>query len=188
MLISEVGNSPARVDQRTKKESDGAGGLVEKQVRFPVWFEPVANGGTPMCQALGQAKSLVENWVSQHPDCFPPIVIHITDGESTDGDPASAADEIRRVRSSDGEVLLFNVHCSSQTAQPIVFASSEVGLPDQYAQRLFRMSSPLTARMMSLAHGEGIATTEGARGFVFNAGLVEVIKALDIGTRPSDLR
>src|SRR5260221_9378773 len=33
--ISEVGNSPARVDQRSKKISDGAGGLVDQQVRFP---------------------------------------------------------------------------------------------------------------------------------------------------------
>ncbi len=41
--ISEVGNCPARVEQRTKKTPDGAGGLVEQQVRFPIWFEPVAN-------------------------------------------------------------------------------------------------------------------------------------------------
>src|SRR5882724_9352666 len=50
--ISEVGNGPARVEQRNKKVPDGAGGLVDQQVRFPVWFEATANGGTPMRQAL----------------------------------------------------------------------------------------------------------------------------------------
>ena len=91
--ISEVGNSPARVDQRKKQVPDGAGGLVEQQVRFPVWFEPVANGGTPMCQAFAQAKAIIEGWLNQHPNCFPPIVINITDGEATDGNPSAAADE-----------------------------------------------------------------------------------------------
>jgi hypothetical protein len=186
--ISEVGNSPARVEQRTKKVADGAGGLVEQSVRFPIWFEPVANGGTPMCQALAQAKAIADGWVTQHPNCFPPIVIHITDGESTDGDPTSAAEQLRKVKSSDGEVLLFNVHCSSQKAQPIVFPNTEAGLPDQYAQQLFRMSSNLPPQMASVAKAEGLSASEGARGFVFNAGMVEVIKALDIGTRPSALR
>jgi hypothetical protein len=68
--ISEVGNSPARIEQRNKKTPDGAGGLVEESVRFPIWFEPVAKGATPMNQALGQAKSVIETWLSQHPDCF----------------------------------------------------------------------------------------------------------------------
>lgn len=186
--ISEVGNSPARVEQRDKKVPDGAGGLVDQPVRFPIWFEPVASGGTPMNQALGQAKSVVENWISQHPNCYPPIVINITDGEATDGDPTTSADDIRKLKTGDGEVLLFNIHCSSQRAQAIVFPSSDTGLPDQYAQQLFRISSALPAGMASTARNEGLNVTEGARGFVFNAGMVEVIKALDIGTRPSALR
>ena len=68
---------------------DGAGGIVEQSVRIPVWFEPVADGGTPMCQAAGEAKRIIEGWIAEHPDSFPPIVIHITDGESTDGNPTS---------------------------------------------------------------------------------------------------
>lgn len=129
---------------------------------------------------------MVETWLSQHPNSFPSIVINITDGEATDGDPTNSADQIRSLRSSDGEVLLFNIHCSSQRAQPIVFPTSDAGLPDQYARQLFRMSSALPPQMIAVASQEGLTTGEGARGFVFNAGMVEVIKALDIGTRPSD--
>jgi len=186
--ISEVGNSPARIDQRNKKVSDGAGGLVDQQVRFPVWFETVANGGTPMRQALGEAKTVVEGWLNQHPNCFPPIVINITDGEATDGDASSAADEIRKLKSNDGEVLLFNVHLSSQRAAASEYPASEAGLPDQFAQQLFRMSSPLPGYMIDIAKKEGMNVGEGSRGFVFNADMVAVIKFLDIGTRPSALR
>src|SRR5215210_233912 len=35
--ISEVANTPARIEERTKKVDDGAGGLVEQTIKFPVW-------------------------------------------------------------------------------------------------------------------------------------------------------
>jgi hypothetical protein len=186
--ISEVANAPARVEQRNKKISDGAGGLVDQQVRFPVWFEATNNNGTPMRQALGAAKTIVEGWLAQRANCFPPIVINITDGESTDGDPTTAADEIRNLKSSDGEVLLFNIHLSAQKGAAIEYPNSESGLPDQFAQQLFRMSSVLPAYMLNIAKKEGMNAGEGSRGFVFNADMVAVIKFLDIGTRPSALR
>lgn len=186
--ISEVGNSPARVEQRNKKVPDGAGGIIDQPIRFPVWFEPVANGATPMSQALGQAKTIVENWLSAHPNCFPPIVINITDGEATDGDPTGAAAEIRNLKSSDGEVLLFNVHLSSQRGAQIEYPSNSETLPDKFAQQLFQMSSLLPESMLNLAKKESMNAGEGSRGFVFNADMVAVIKFLDIGTRPSALR
>lgn len=161
---------------------------MDQPVRFPVWFEPTANGGTPMCQVLGMAKTLLEGWLAQHPNCFPPIVINITDGEATDGNPTLAAESIRKLRSNDGEVLLFNLHLSSQRAAAIEYPSSETGLPDQFAQQLFRMSSLLPDYMLSIARAEGMSVSEGSRGFVFNADMVAVIKFLDIGTRPSALR
>ncbi len=53
--ISEIADNPARLDERAKKVPDGAGGLVEQLIRIPVWFDPVANGGTPMCHAAEDA-------------------------------------------------------------------------------------------------------------------------------------
>lgn len=54
--LSEVADNPARVDERTKKVPDGAGGLVETSVNFPLWMDPVAHGGTPMNRALQYAE------------------------------------------------------------------------------------------------------------------------------------
>jgi hypothetical protein len=167
---------------------DGVGGLVDQTIKFPIWFDPIANGGTPMCQALSCAQSILSGWLTKYPDCFPPIAINITDGESTDGDPTSAANGIKSLASSDGNVLLFNVHLSLQMATPVEFPDSEAGLPDQYAQLLFRISSPLPDYMRSIAQQEGIAVSDGTRGFIFNGDMVSVIRFLDIGTRPSNLR
>jgi uncharacterized protein YegL len=167
---------------------DGAGGLVEQPIRFPVWFDPMAHGATPMCQALTLAHEVLARWLPQHPNSFPPIVINITDGEATDGSPAAAAAALRELASSDGNVLLFNIHLSSKGARPIEFPDSAANLPDQYAKQMYELSSTLTPTMAAIAQGEGYAVGEASRGFVFNADMVSVIKFLDIGTRPSNLR
>jgi hypothetical protein len=186
--ISEIADHPARVEERSKKVDDGAGGLVDQTVKFPVWFDPNARGGTPMCDALARAEHILADWIAQHPSSFPPIVINVTDGESTDGDPTAPAERIQSLATDDGNALLFNVHLSSHRAAPIEFPDSESGLPDQYAQLLFRNSSLLPDYMRRVAQQEGYAVSDGSRGFVFNGDMVSVIRFLDIGTRPSNLR
>lgn len=188
VTISDIGNSPARVETRVKKVDDGAGGIMNQNIKFPVWIDPVCTGGTPMCDALKRAKDILSEWISYHPNCYPPIVMNITDGESTDGDPSYMADQIKSMYSSDGNILLFNLHISSSLHQPIEYASSENGLPDDYAKLLFHMSSPLPDHMWVMVQEEGLTLEDSPRGFVFNADLVSVIRFLDIGTRPSNLR
>jgi hypothetical protein len=180
--ISEIAQKPLRVETRTRKVDDGAGGLVSQTVKFPVWFEALAKGKTPMCAALDLAWSIVNDFVMDHRGCYPPMVINITDGEATDGDPRPHAAMIRELSSEDGNVLLFNLHLSSRAEAPIQFPAAEAGLPDDFARRLFRMSSPLPPMMVKAAQGEH-RLSDGAAGFVFNADLVSVIEFLDIGTR-----
>jgi uncharacterized protein YegL len=187
--ISEIANSPSRVEERTKRVDDGAGGLVDQKVRFPIWFDPTSGGGTPMCQALGHAKGMVQKWLGQHSNAFPPVVIHITDGESTDGDPSQTMRDLTALSSADGNVLLFNLHLSSNpSAVSTAFPDSPTQLPDQFSRMLFDGASFLTSFMRSVAGEHGFQLGEGAKCFVLNADLVLIIQALDIGTRPSNLR
>lgn len=186
--ISQVAENPARIEERNKKVDDGAGGLVEQKVKFPIWIEPVAHQGTPMRKAMTLAQDVLRSFVATHPDSFPPIVIHITDGESTDGDPTEAMRNVTNIQTSDGNVLLFNVHLSSKEAQPIAYPNTADGLPDEYARLLFDTASELTPFMQSIAQEQGLNPQPGARGFVFNGDLALVVQSLDIGTRPSNLR
>lgn len=185
--ISQIASSPARVEERMRKVDDGAGGLAEERIKFPVWFDPVANGGTPMCQAFQYVQRLVEQWVAAHPESYPPIVINITDGESTDGDPSELASRLRSVSTLDGSALLFNLHLSSTQSSPILFPADEHSLPDQYAKLLFGMSSVMPSGMRALASAE-FSVSERSRGYIFNSDLVSLIRFLDIGTRPANLR
>src|SRR3989449_5975195 len=104
--ISELASKPLRIEERVKKSDDGAGGVMDQTVKFPLWFDPYWKGGTPMCAALKEATGIVETWCQEHPKGFPPIVINITDGEATDGDLVAEARKLTAVSGEDGSVLL----------------------------------------------------------------------------------
>jgi hypothetical protein len=186
--VSEIANQPARIEERNKKVEDGAGGLVDQAIKFPIWFDATANGGTPMTQAMARAHSILSRWVAQQPTSFPPIVMNITDGQATDGDPSAAAQALRDLKTEDGNVLLFNIHVSSTSGSPLEFPGDESGLPDDFARLLYRLSSALPDYMKAIAKEEGVNVGDATRGFVFNGDMVSVIRFLDIGTRPTNLR
>ena len=45
--ISQVADTPVRVDSIQKKVSDGAGGLVETTSKMPIWFDAKTRGPHP---------------------------------------------------------------------------------------------------------------------------------------------
>src|SRR5262249_53309816 len=102
--ISQIANNPLRIEVRTRKVPDGAGGLVDEEFRFPVWSEAPPPGRPPMWEARRTAGDFVQAFLAAQPDCSPPIVIHITDGQPTDGDPREAAEALRGLASRDGNV------------------------------------------------------------------------------------
>jgi hypothetical protein len=179
--ISELARNPLRVEQRSQTGPDGA----SQSIRFPIWLEPSGDGKTPMCATFQRASTLLASFLVDHPDAFPPIVINITDGRPTDGNPEQDAGRLRQLSSTDGHVLLFNLHLSEKSGDRIEFPAQEGDLPDPYARLLFRMSSPLPAPLAGAAREANLHVTASTRGFVFNADLDSIIRALDIGTRVS---
>jgi hypothetical protein len=160
-------------------------GNPDLRIDLPVWIEPKSNGGTPMTAGIDLAGSFLVEWANANLDSFPPIVVNISDGEATDGDPRAIAAQLRDVRTTDGNLLLFNVNLSEQPAAPIEYPNSPMGLPGAYASALFDMSSQLTPYMMAVARSMDLPVGPGARGFVFNANAAKLSEFLDVGTRVS---
>ncbi|USI27901.1 vWA domain-containing protein [Alteromonas macleodii] len=186
--ISAVEASPLRVEDRMKKVDDGAGGLVEIATKFPVWFESNANGGTPMCEALTLCAEELVNWCDSHPESYPPTVIHITDGESTDGSPEEIANALKQISTNNGQTLLLNLHVSSSAAKQREFPDSDIDLPDSYSKMLFKMSSMLPPHLVSAAKEKGYSVSAESKGFIFNADASAIVDFFDIGTRTTQLR
>ena len=174
--ISVVANNPLRIEQRKRGE---------QKFKVPVWFEAVAGGRTPMCQAITEAASALAEFIRTYPNSYPSMVFNITDGKATDGNPELPAFKLRALKTTDGNVLFFNAHLSSKEARPIEYPSSATELPDAEAVRLFKMSSVLPPKWREAARAEKFKVNENTRGFVFNADLNALIRFLDIGTRPN---
>ncbi|OWK34499.1 hypothetical protein [Fimbriiglobus ruber] len=187
--IPKLYESPLDVERRRKKDfrDDGAGGLteVEVEINFPVWYRPPTAEtmfGTPMCAAFTYAHQIISNWIATHPDSFPPMVINLTDGEPTDGDPEPYADQLKNLSTSDGNLLLFNCHLSGHTADPVFLPTSEGQLPDDLGKALFRMSSSLPDKLRQMAEVKGISAPLGCKATAFNADAVSLLKMLSVGT------
>jgi len=158
-----------------------------ERTKIQIWFDPVARNRTPMCQGLREAHRILSDWITRHREAYPPIVINITDGEVNDGDPSIPAEELVKLSTNDGNVLLFNCHLSSNAEQKTVeFPLTKEGLIDKFAQMLFDMSSILPRKIIEDARKEGFPLQDMARGFMFNAAkLGDLTRFLSIGTRPS---
>uniref|UniRef100_UPI0022EB871E vWA domain-containing protein n=1 Tax=Falsiroseomonas oryzae TaxID=2766473 RepID=UPI0022EB871E len=183
--IGALACSPARVEKRRKRVPDGAGGLVETTVDFPVWFEPQPGGGTPMCAALRMAGDMLADWCEEHPHAFPPTLLHVTDGEATDGTPAevaAAAGHVMAQGTTEGRVVLMNLHLSGSLAEPVRFPDEEAARLDVHGRLLFAISSILPPQARRRATEEGLAVAEQSRALVYNARMPDVVAFFRVGT------
>ena len=186
--ISEIESNPLRIEERELDVETEDDVLDRQLVKVPVWIDAQHDGGTPMCEAMRMIAETVAEWCDAHPSSYPPTVVHVTDGQSTDGDPESIADAIKGISTSDGEVLMFNLHVDTDSGDEILFPSSEDELPDEYGKLLFRMSSTFPEHLVPGAQGMGYHVTADSRFFAYKAGMDFIGHFFEIGTRASQLR
>lgn len=186
--ISEIESNPLRIEERDQDLDTGDDVMEKQRVKFPVWIDPIHDGGTPMREAMSIIAETVADWCDKHPSSYPPTIVHVTDGQSTDGDPEDIAEAIRGISTNDGEVLLFNLHVDNEAGDEILFPSSEDQLPDEYGKLLFRMSSPFPEHLVGVAQSMGYEVTGESRFFAYKAGMDFIGHFFEIGTRASQLR
>lgn len=165
-----------------RKVSDGAGGLLDLEMKLGVWVQPKFANGTPMEQALVLAADLVEAWTRDNPDNFPPVVINISDGAPNDeAATRAAAQRLAGYGTSDGRVLIYNCHIGTGSTE-VTLPASDHGLPDANARLLYEISSVIPEPLLPLAENAGLKPQPGARGLMVNASPEALIKLLVFGS------
>jgi hypothetical protein len=169
---------------RTKNDSEE---VVTK--RRKGWIAKKSGFKTPMKKALLIALDLLKEWIAYKgtQDNFPPTVINITDGEATDADSVELiriSNQIKDLRTTDGNVLFFNVNISDSSELSVIFPSSKSDLPpDEYAQTLFNMSSSMpNAFKREIANTKTIDMKKEYIAMAYNAGATELVQFMNIGT------
>ena len=173
-----------REEKKTRK------GLVVKEVEKVQWIEPNYTGSwTHFHKAFDHAKRLLDSWMDKHhdQDCYPPTIIHITDGlynGASKSEVQQKANELKSMFTNDGNVLLFNIHITPDNDNGFTFPKSKDELEDnRYAQDLFDLSS-----LLPLRYNEEIcklkSTDPSVRhsAMAVNADMSTLIKLMDIGT------
>jgi hypothetical protein len=158
------------------------------EVKRPIWVEPTpGRGRTVMAEAFWRAETLVESWIVEHPDAFPPVVLNITDGGWTGEDPLGAVRSLQEQATSLGPALVFNCQLAGAAAadggRQLLFPSED---PADYGRRtreLFLLSSVLPASMRDEARARGLDVGDEARGLVFNASPSRLVDFLQVGTQ-----
>ncbi|MBD5355443.1 MAG: DUF4433 domain-containing protein [Bacteroides sp.] len=173
-----------------KEEKKTRKGLVVKEVEKVQWIEANHTGSwTHFHKAFEHARRLLESWMEKHhdQDCYPPTIIHITDGEyngASKSEVQQKANELKSMFTNDGNVLLFNIHITPNDSNGLTFPRSKEELEDnRYAKDLFDLSS-----LLPLRYNEEIckikSTDPSVRhsAMAVNADMSTLIKLMDIGT------
>jgi hypothetical protein len=69
------------------------------------------------------------------------------------------------------------------SGSPTFYPSAVAGLPDEFAEVLFDMSSALPDNLYEAAEAAGYQVKSGARGFGYQADAAALVQFIDIGTR-----
>ncbi len=121
-------------------------------------------------------------------DCYPPTIIHITDGEFNHASKEEVmlkANELKAMFTNDGNAILFNIHFTAEhDAESVACPINKSELNgNEYAETLFDMSSLLPERYnQDIARCLNDSRSGRHVAMGVNADATTLIKLMDIGT------
>ncbi len=187
----------------TRKILDG-NGIVKEIIhdKQTIWIKPNAEGNTDMAQVFEVAERVVQGWLTSPPEliskemgyqaersqCFPPIVINITDAKNNGNrNPQKIVERIQQLSTNIGNVLVCNCHFTNESNVPCTFPESlaevrkscQIKEDLEVAERMFEMSSVIPEELLKQAQRYMQKPIKsGARCFVFNASPEILLKFL----------
>ncbi len=189
--IAELAARSVKIQSRIVERVTPAGASAPYKVDTPMWVEPLASGNTPMYGALCCIFDALRSWCAEpnNRDSFPPIVINITDGESTDcstEDLKAISKRIRSLKTADGEIFMINIHIAATgTAGSTIFPTlKEVEtISHRKTRELCQISSVMPEPFNELiCELKGVPTGRDFVGMSHNTSIEELITILNIGT------
>lgn len=190
--LKDLAAKPLRYENLKKEMHDGTGGIVEVDVKQPVWVEPIdSDGATNMLGAFKLAKQLAEKWIADNAENPAPVIINISDGVPYyDGqnprlcmqETTQLAKEIMNLSNADGNVLIFNAQIDDKGNGSVVFPTDRNKISQEEAQFLFDITSEVPDSYKEAAEKNKLPITQGSRGCIFNADGLQLIHLIDFGS------
>ena len=190
--LKDLDENPLRYETAKEKQYNGNGGIIEVEVKQPVWVEPITqDGATNMLGAFKLAKDLCEKWMKDNADGPAPVIINISDGvpyydrkdpRECMKETVELVDSIKSLSNNDGNVLIFNAEIG-EDSNKVVFPTERGAIQQVEAQFLFDITSEIPDSYRDAARKkELLDVKEGSRACIFNAGAVDLIQLIDFGS------
>jgi hypothetical protein len=165
--------------------------LLEDRVNNKMPLFDYSKGGiaepkwqTYMTNAFNEAKKDIEKWLTRHQGMAvpAPIVINITDGQPEEdkkspdtcaSEALQAARELTNTSTSDGKVLLWNIHITGKdlSNETLICPNSEPTgntAEDKHKRFLYQCSSTLPPACIKMAQALELDVKTGSKGMVSN--------------------
>lgn len=189
--LKDLDENPLRYETAKEKQYNGNGGIIEVEVKQPVWVEPITqDGATNMLGAFKLAKDLCEKWMKDNADGPAPVIINISDGvpyydrkdpRECMKETVELVDSIKSLSNNDGNVLIFNAEIG-EDSNKVVFPTERGAIQQVEAQFLFDITSEIPDSYKDAARKKELDVKEGSRACIFNAGAVDLIQLIDFGS------
>lgn len=132
--LKELDASPLRYETLKKKLPDGAGGLVEVEVKQPIWVNCSREliGALSYVNAIELVTQIAKEWVKQY--SMAPIIVDC----SINNYSRMALDEIeqiKRVNTEEGNTLFWGCYSMAENTKSCVFSD----IPDEWKILLRKM-------------------------------------------------
>lgn len=188
--VSVLASRPIPMRTETIEHRLPDGSIALREIPSPAWIEPRAAGQTPMYEALRRVREIAAQWTSraENAESFPPVVFNITDGEATDCDETelrAVSDQIKALRTTDGNVLLINIHIAAGDSERVVFfpEAGEANYTNRYAALLYDCSSRMPAVFdEAIRAAKGPGAVPPFKGMSYNASAAQLVAMLNIGS------
>ena len=171
---SELAASPATVEQRSRPNGS--------TVDFNVWYQPQLGQRGPQVAAFEYCGQLLTQW-SEAADSSAgiPLVVNISAGSSADGNPLRAVQSIQKMQVGADSPIVLQVHlASSDSVPPIRYPSKSVFVTIPPAKDLFNRTSEIPDVLRDALRAADIVTHTGARGMVYNAQMIDLVRCLSL--------
>lgn len=173
--ILQIAENPVKM---ISSEMDGV------KIDRPIWIDdPTKYVNTDMLAGFQYALDILSDWVIDHKTSFPPVLIHVSDGEWTTDSPVKFVQKMQTdVFTDDGNMIILNIHISDDSKKTLTFPDQEPK-GSEHQKGLFNISSVLPDSFLKRARELYPGVAAGARGYMFNAQPSDLSKFFDIGTR-----
>lgn len=179
---SELAGAPVTIEQRTRKIPGPTGMMEDQPVDFPIWYQPVLGDGAPHVGAFTYVHQLLSSWsAGAVGGGASPLVLNIFSSSSGDGNSQKAVEGIQKMELPCGAPHVMHAHLSSSAVlPPTLYPSNRAYLPIGPTRDWFERASLIPDSFRESLKQFAVIANPKARGLVYNAKLVDLIRFLSL--------